>query len=319
MAVELEYFRLFFEVARQENITRAAEALHLSQPTATIELHKLEAQLGIPLFIRHSKGVKLTPEGEYLYGRLRPVMSDLLELEAEAEDIGRLKTGVVRISFNNVPSLYTFQPYIEAFQTQYPDIMVQTHILPRSSVQNLLKTGGIDISFAGRPGDMPRPAIRQLPGVLQDSSGKIREFSLGSFEDVILAHNHLPVDTDNEISFKTLSHYHIIYPPEPDNRRQDYYMRFMRKSNRFIGLDNIDSVLQLLSLGDFIAIVPGLYTSRYTPNRSIRFLKMKEPLLKTEYLLHYSAERHMGLAAVNFLKFITECKELDYQELPCSI
>ena len=186
-----------------------------------------------------------------------------------------------------------------------------------------MKTGGIDISFAGRPGDLPRPAIKQLPGVLQDSFGKIREFSLGIFEDVILAHNHLPVDTNNEVSFETLSHYQIIFTPEPDNRRQDYYMQFIRKSNllnnRFLGLDNIDSILQLLSLGDFIAIVPGLYTSRHTPNRSIRFLKMKEPLLKTEYLLHYSAERHMGLAAMNFLKYITECMELDYQELPCSI
>lgn len=323
MAVELEYFRLFYEIAKQSNISKAAEALHLSQPTATIELRRLEDQLGVTLFTRHSRGVKLTSEGEYFFQRLSPIMSSLLELEAEIEDIGKLKSGVIRISFNNTQTLHSFSPYLDDFQDLFPDILIQRSILPRSSVLSALNHGSIDFSFAGRPGDEPRPAIRHLPGIMQTKAGPVREFSIGNFKDQILSNLNIKELSGDNVSIKDVIRYTVIAPAEPDNRRLDYYLALAQRADNkninFLHMDNIDTILQFLSSEKYVGIIPGLYSARRPLSHSIRKINMAEPLMSTEYLMHYSADRQLGMAASRLLKYITECKEFDLQELPCSI
>lgn len=109
MSIDLEYFRLFCSVATHRNVSKAAEELHLSQPTVTKELRKLEEQLGLTLFVQHSRGVKPTPEGEYLFKRIEPT------------------------SYNNIAAQHAFKNIIATFQEAHPNITIQSSIIPRSS------------------------------------------------------------------------------------------------------------------------------------------------------------------------------------------
>lgn len=67
MSVSYDYYKIFYYVAKYRNITAAANALFLSQPTVSRTIQNLETELGCQLFIRSKKGVVLTPEGEILY------------------------------------------------------------------------------------------------------------------------------------------------------------------------------------------------------------------------------------------------------------
>ena len=75
MAESLSGYRIFYEVANCKNISRAASQLYISQPAISKSIQKLEEQLGAKLFIRSSKGVLLTPEGQMLYETVQEAFS----------------------------------------------------------------------------------------------------------------------------------------------------------------------------------------------------------------------------------------------------
>ena len=71
--MELTQLRYFAEAARLQHITRAAEQLHIAQPALTQALHRLEAELEVPLFVQRGRGVVLTPYGELLKERAQGI------------------------------------------------------------------------------------------------------------------------------------------------------------------------------------------------------------------------------------------------------
>jgi DNA-binding transcriptional LysR family regulator len=81
--VSLAQLKYFVAVAETQHITRAAEQLHISQPPLTRSIRELEKELGVSLFERTSRGVKLLPSGERLLSRAREILRLVTQLEAE--------------------------------------------------------------------------------------------------------------------------------------------------------------------------------------------------------------------------------------------
>ena len=77
MYIDYDYYRIFYYVAKYRSFTRAANILVNSQPNITRAVRKLEEELGCSLFIRSNRGVRLTVEGEKLYGRSEEHTSEL--------------------------------------------------------------------------------------------------------------------------------------------------------------------------------------------------------------------------------------------------
>lgn len=77
MDIDLDHYRAFYYVAKYGNITRAAAALMNNQPNVTRTIKLLEKELGCPLFVRSSRGVQLTPDGEKLFAHVRIAMEQL--------------------------------------------------------------------------------------------------------------------------------------------------------------------------------------------------------------------------------------------------
>lgn len=83
MNISFEYYRIFYYVAKYENITKAAMVLKSSQPNVTRIIHLLEDQLDCRLFLREPRGLKLTEEGKRLYDHVAIACQHLLDAEAE--------------------------------------------------------------------------------------------------------------------------------------------------------------------------------------------------------------------------------------------
>lgn len=79
MLTSLDYYRIFYYVAKYRNFTRAADVLLTSQPTVTRTIKNLESDLGCRLFIRGKRGVTLTTEGELLYSYIAPAYEKILK------------------------------------------------------------------------------------------------------------------------------------------------------------------------------------------------------------------------------------------------
>ena len=93
MNVNMDYYRIFYYVAKYGNFTKAPRTLGNSQPNVTRAMNCLEQQLQCSLFIRTNRGVQLTPEGERLYVRVSAAMTQLFAAEEELGDSGGLSRG----------------------------------------------------------------------------------------------------------------------------------------------------------------------------------------------------------------------------------
>ena len=89
--MDIRTIQYFLEVARECNITRAAENLHMAQPPLSRQMHQLEEELGVELFDRSKKRLKLTEEGELLKRRGEEIVA---LMEKAKEEVGDLKSGI---------------------------------------------------------------------------------------------------------------------------------------------------------------------------------------------------------------------------------
>src|SRR5262245_8519124 len=118
---QLEYFET---VSGQRSFRQAARALGLAEPTLSVQIKQLEHELGVPLFDRRNRPIRLTKAGEMLQRRLPRVFNELNELRDELADVaeaqqGRVVLGVVTTMAMFVPQLLT------AFAKRYPNITVE--------------------------------------------------------------------------------------------------------------------------------------------------------------------------------------------------
>ena len=89
--MELRHLRYFVAVAEEENVTRAALRLHVSQPALSRQVRDLEDELGFPLLLRTAKSVSLTETGRAFLGEARAVLQDMVEYERNQESLALLK------------------------------------------------------------------------------------------------------------------------------------------------------------------------------------------------------------------------------------
>ena len=112
MNVNLEYYRVFYYVCVHGSLTAAARELCISQPAVSQAVRQLEKEAGIKLFLRTSKGVQLTKEGELLYRYVKIGVESLLEGEKMVERVLGMDMGEVRIGASDMTLQFFLLPYL---------------------------------------------------------------------------------------------------------------------------------------------------------------------------------------------------------------
>ena len=144
----LRHVRYFLAVADAGNFTRAAEALHVSQPTLSQQIRQLEDSLGAPLFDRSGRMVRLTDAGEAYYVHARRALQDLEAGQRAIHDVGELTRGNLRLAMTPTFTPYLVAPLIVAFNAKYPNITLNLREMPQGRVEPLLADDQIDIGIA---------------------------------------------------------------------------------------------------------------------------------------------------------------------------
>lgn len=132
----LNLYRIFCEVAKQKNITKASEALFVSQPSVSSAIKELETSLGGQLFIRQNKGVVLTSYGQDIYNKIAPSIEKLEEIDHYFDDINTLQSGILRIGTNTSNTTQIMSKYLIKFASIYPNVKIKMF---RDSQENLIK------------------------------------------------------------------------------------------------------------------------------------------------------------------------------------
>lgn len=170
----LRQLKYFIEVARCENITTAAEVLHVSQPAISSSLSVLENHLGVQLLIRHkAKGVKLTPAARQFINAARNLLTHAEELDAEARNLAVSLRGSLTLGcFDTIAPFYLPQ-LLTRFRERYPNVEVH---LCEGSIDSLideLLSGRCDIALLydiDLPDTVEAETLAQLPPYVLVSS-----------------------------------------------------------------------------------------------------------------------------------------------------
>lgn len=154
MEQNLSQYRIFYEVAKTKNISKAAKELFISQPAISKSISKLEDSLGVSLFTRNSRGVQLTQEGELLFEHTKTAFDALSLGEQELKRIQEFNIGHLRIGVSNTLCRYVLLPYLKDFIHQYPHIKITIQSQPTAQTLSMLEQQKIDIGLVAKPSSL---------------------------------------------------------------------------------------------------------------------------------------------------------------------
>lgn len=124
----LEQLRIFIAVAERQHVTRAAEALHITQSAASNAIAALEAHYGVPLFHRIGRRIELTEAGAMFLDEARAVLGRASAAELALADYGALKRGTLRVVASQTVASYWLPARLAAFHARYPGIAIELSI-----------------------------------------------------------------------------------------------------------------------------------------------------------------------------------------------
>lgn len=151
MENNLNLYYIFYTAARHQNITLAAKELFISQPAVSKAISKLEESLNTKLFLRNSKGVRLTSEGEILYKQAEHAFLALKNGEEQLIRRKELGIGQLSIGVSSTLCKYVLLPHLQKFIKEYPHIRISIECQSSFHTMEALKNGTADIGFIGEP------------------------------------------------------------------------------------------------------------------------------------------------------------------------
>lgn len=155
MDINFEYYKIFYYVAKYENITRAAAALGSNQPNVTRVMKLLESQLGCRLFIREARGIRLTEEGERLYSHVEIAYRHLMNAQEEIGGPAILGGGSVEIGTTETALHLFLLDALHDFRQQYPEVKIKIHNHTTPETIRQLTGGRVDFAVITMPYELP--------------------------------------------------------------------------------------------------------------------------------------------------------------------
>ncbi len=194
----LKPLRAFCQTARLGSISRAAEALFLSQPAISLQIKALERALGHRLFERRGRRLNLTREGEALYELALPLVEGLDNLEERYRARLRgLSADELHIAAGSSTILYLLPPLVRTFRSKYPDLPLELHNVTGVDGLALLRSDKVDFAIG---------SMLEVPRDLDYTP-------VYTFEQVLIAPKGHPLAEQPDIRLEDLSPHGLILPP----------------------------------------------------------------------------------------------------------
>lgn len=147
----LRHIRYLTAVVDHQNFTRAAEALHVSQPTLSQQIKQLESSLGVQLLDRSGRTVRLTDAGESYLVYARRALSELEAGHRAVHDVQNLSRGSLRLAMTPTFTAYLIGPLVERFSALHPGISLSVREMTQDRIEAELAVDNLDLGIAFTP------------------------------------------------------------------------------------------------------------------------------------------------------------------------
>lgn len=240
MDINYESYKIFYHVALNQSISKAADKLLISQPAVSYQIKVLEEQLGITLFVRTKKGVTLTDEGKILYSYISKGIENFINGENALTNLKNLDYGIIRIGASTTVSKHVLMPYLKTFHKLYPNIEINITNNLTEELLRELRNGNLDILILNLP--MNEGKDLNIKNILE-------------VQDIFVANKEYYDILNKNISLSDLNNYPLLFQKKPSNTR-DYLDNYLN-TNKIKLIPKMEIVSYNLIM-DFIKIGFGI-------------------------------------------------------------
>lgn len=289
MDINYELYKVFFHVASTLSFSEASKQLFISQSAVSQSIKTLERKLDQTLFIRSTKKVQLTPEGEILLRHIEPAMHLIQRGEAQLLDAASTG-GQIRIGASDTICRYFLVPYLERFHKAFPSAHIK--VINQTSIKcvELLETGQVDLVVVNYPNNY-------LSNV--SSIKKIRKF-----RDVFIANSAFEDLKGKKLTYPQLSQYPILMLDRHSTTSEFLHRLFQQHQLDLVPeveLTSNDLLIDLARIGLGIAFIPD-YCIQHAED-GLFVVETREELPERELVIAYNEQIPLSKAAREFLNY----------------
>ncbi len=238
--------RAFCYAARLGTLSRAADALFLSQPSVSLQVGALEKELGAALMDRRGRRVQLTREGEMLYELARPLIEGFDALDGEFRTRRRgLDAGELNLAAGASTIQYLLPPLVQAYRGKFPQVHLQLHNVTGIDGLALLRSDQVDFAV----------------GSMMDVPNDLSYEPVYHFDPMLITPLDHPLATMREVQLEDLSPYGLILPPRRLTTFRLVDLIFQKAKVPYhvaIEVGGWEVIKQYVAMGLGISIVTGI-------------------------------------------------------------
>lgn len=291
MDINYELYKVFYHVAVTLSFSEASKQLFISQSAVSQSIKVLEKKLNQPLFIRSTKRVQLTPEGEILLKHIEPAMNLIRKGENQLLEAHTLNGGQLRIGASDTICRYYLVTYLNRFHKEFPNIHIKVTNHTSIECARVLENGQCDFIVA----NYPNSAL----------SGNLHTRVINEFHDVFVA-SRQAFDLEGKVlTLNQLLDYPIMMLDRKSTTSEFLHQIFQK--NRLdlvpeIELSSNDLLIDLARIGLGIAFVPDFCIPQEDKNLFI--LKLSETLPGRQMVVAYNENLPVSQAAKHFMAML---------------
>lgn len=291
MDINYELYKVFYHVAVTLSFSEASKQLFISQSAVSQSIKVLEKKLNQILFIRSTKRVLLTPEGEILFKHIEPAMNLIKQGENQLLEANTLNGGQLRIGASDTICRYYLLPYLNEFHKLYPNVHIKVTNQTSIECARLLEHGQVDFILVNYPNSAL--SNTHTPRILLE------------FHDVFVASQQYFPLQDQMLSLPDLQTYPILMLDRKSTTSEFLHSMFQKSQLDLvpeIELSSNDLLIDLARIGLGIAFVPDFCIPEN--DKELFLLQLKEHLPPRQIVVAYNESLPISQAAKQFMDIL---------------
>lgn len=289
--MNIRQLRVFNEVCKHMNMTKAAESLHLSQPAISKTIAELESWYGLKLFERWNKNIFLTPSGEVLYDYAKHILQIVEKMDLEVKQ--RMRMDLIRVGASITIGTSILSDIVEGFLKEHKGIRIEAVVDNTKVIEDLLLQNRLDIGLVeGKP-------------VSEDMEVEV----FGASDVVLVCSEKHPLYTKKEITKEDLEGMDFIVREEGSGGRALFEAAMKSLDihwNPAWVCHNTQAIKNATSTGLGIGVLSKLSVRKRLRSGEFRSLPIFDPPIQQKFLIVHHNQKFMSKNIVAFKKYIVD-------------
>ncbi|MGG4145061.1 LysR family transcriptional regulator [Paenibacillus algorifonticola] len=287
--MDIRHLEYVLEVVRHESFTKAAEALHITQPTISKMIKNLEDELQTPLFIRSGKKVQLTDAGQAIVAQSQDIVRLFKTLQNELNDVTDFRKGLVRIGLPPMISSIMFPEIVSLFVKRYPGLTIRLIEEGSLTVEAEVASGAIDAGIVMMP-------VR---------NDQFEVFPVQTASLRVVMHRQHPLAGRSKLTLRELEQEAFIMYREDfalHARIIDECARLGFKPKIMLESSQWDFICETVAVGLGIALLPEAICQKLDTSR-IHTIAMVDPVIPWNLAMIWRRDGYLSFAAQEWIRF----------------